>query len=142
MATIHGLREIVRNFQSQCNLERGERTFILQRAVAGAIAYSAICPVGPLEEAGGYYNSVVRNHADAIIEEINNIHLCSPLEISKMVREIWMMRYNIVNCPMFIVDFVAHKNAMTMYREKDLTDAYNNWVVVVSKTIQELIRGE
>ena len=136
-----GLREVVRNYQSQSGLNGAERSFILERVVAASIAYSTMCPVGPIEEYGTYYNTVVRNAAEEIVSQVNEIQLINTNNVMQLVRNIWDMRYNIVNTPMFVINFVEYKDSMVICNGSDLTDKYNAWITPFSKVITEIVRG-
>lgn len=137
----YGLREVVRNFQSQAALSGRERTFLLGRIVAASIGYSAICPVGEIEDSSDYYNRIVREQAEEIVSAINEIQLINPNDVMTKVRDIWMTRFNVVNSPMFTTDFVEYQRSMTVCDGVDLTDKYNAWVGSFSKVIQSIIRG-
>ena len=141
MASTYGLREIVRNYQAQSGLNGQERSFILERVIAASIGYSTLCPVGPIEESGVYYNTVVRDAAEDIVAKINEIQLINTNRVMQLVRNIWDMRYNVVNTPMFVMNFVEYKDSMVVCNGNDLTDKYNAWIEPFSKTITELIRG-
>lgn len=139
--SIHGLREVIRNFQAQSGLVGAQRSFILKRVIAASVGYSSICPVGEVEAAGSYFNSVVRESAEEIISAINEIQWCEPTEVMALAREIWITRYNIVNSPMFVIDFVKFRDNMTVCEGADLTDKYNAWIGPFSKVIQGIMRG-
>lgn len=137
----YGLREVVRNFQSQSALSGRERTFLLGRIIAASIGYSSICPVGDIEDSSDYYNRIVRDQAEEIVSAVNEIQLINPHEVMTKVRDIWMTRFNVVNSPMFTTDFVEYQRSMTVCDGIDLTDKYNAWVGSFSKVIQTIIRG-
>ncbi|MGL5648924.1 MAG: hypothetical protein ACRDDY_13835 [Clostridium sp.] len=137
-----GLREVVRNFQANSGLQGKERIFLLNNIVSAAVAYSTICPIGKIEESGTYFDRVAREVSEQIVSDINEIQLCNTHYIMRTIRDIWLMRYNIVNTPMFIVDFAEHRKQMTVFEGKDLTDKYNAWIGPFSKTISGIIREQ
>lgn len=140
--SIHGLKEVIRNYQAQSGLQGSQRTFLLKRLVAASVGYASICPVGEVEAAGDYFNSVVREPAECVISAINEIQWCEPTEVMSLARDIWITRYNIVNSPMFIIDFVKYRDNMTVFEGCDLTDKFNNWIGAFSRVIQGTMRGE
>lgn len=139
--SIHGLKEVIRNFQAQSGLQGAQRTFLLKRIIAASIGYSSICPVGEVEAAGDFFNSIVREPAEVVVSAINEIQWCEPTEVMSLAREIWITRYNIVNSPMFVIDFVKFRDNMTVYEGCDLSDKYNAWVAPFSNVIQGIMRG-
>lgn len=139
--SIHGLKEVIRNFQSQSGLQGAQRTFLLKRIIAASVGYASICPVGEVEAAGEFFNTIVREPAETVISAINEVQFIEPTEVMSLARNIWITRYNIVNSPMFIIDFVKFRDNMTVYEGCDLSDQYNAWVTTFSNVIQGIMRG-
>lgn len=135
-----GLREVVRNFQSTSGLMGRDRIFVLNNIIASAVAYSTVCPLGKIEESGEYFDRIAREVSERIVSEINEIQLCDVHYIMRKIREIWLMRYNVVNTPMFIYDFVEHRKSMTVFEGKDYTDKYNAWITPFAETICGIVR--
>lgn len=93
------IHQLIRDFQRDCIVTGPDRAKLLQKLLAGGVAYAYAIPQGELIEENAFYNTSIRDIATDIIGHVNEIIVINTHETMADCRKAWSERYILVNSP-------------------------------------------
>lgn len=122
------MRELLRNFQSNCIAIGPDRNVLLRKLVAAGIAYAVPVPCGEGDQYRVAYEKMAMIPAMKVISEVNEVMLLGNTdEVLNDVRTLWETRYKILNTPL-VTDKIYDHMELLRPPANDLVETYNHWV--------------
>lgn len=121
------VKEFIRNFQNNSLLQGVERVVLLQKVVAGAIAYAAPCFNGSIGEMGTHYRNTVLSSSISVITDVNELFIVNTDAIMHDVKLLWEGRYECLNFPEHSTKTEQFHNSLSE-GTTDISNKYNYWV--------------
>lgn len=128
------LTETVRKFQREYIGQGPVRARVLQKALAGGLAYAAPVTSGDTAETMQYYRQLCYPHVLEITSRVNELVVINTSEVANDIQNLWSMRYLLLNCPR--TDLVSLNFFDTLKAGTDITNDYNYWSGLFLKAIR------
>lgn len=135
------INEFLNSFQHDSLLQGVERVTLLQKVVAGSIAYAAPCYVGMPGEMGTYYRNGVLTPAVQIITAINERFIINTDAVLEDVKAVWEGRYEALNLPKYSPKIDTFHKSLVL-GNTDLSNKYDYWSSVLTPVLSTYYAGE
>lgn len=130
--------EITHAFSNNCLQTGKERTMLLEKVLAAAIAYTTPCMAGDMSEMSGHYRTLCKENASRVISSVNEVILINTHNVLENVKKLWCGRYEMINSPIeckAIEEFHASLKQVGC----DLDTPYQYWIPKFQMAVNSFI---